>query len=40
MMAPTPMMVTATFSGELLSTALATGSYGACEFAIELQSRK
>ena len=31
---------TATFNGEFLSTALATGSYDACEFAIELQSRK
>jgi hypothetical protein len=30
--------VTATFSGERLSTALATASYDACESAIDLRS--
>ena len=45
MVAHTPMMVartltgvTATFSGERLSTALATASYDECESAIELRS--
>jgi hypothetical protein len=38
MVARTLTVVAATFSGERLSTALATASYDACEFAIELRS--
>jgi hypothetical protein len=38
MVARTLMMVAATFSGKLLSTALATASYDECESAIELRS--
>ena len=38
MVAHTLMVVTATFSGEHLLTALATVSYDACEFAVKLRS--
>ena len=38
MVARTLMVVAATFSGKLLSTALATASYDASESAIELRS--
>lgn len=38
--ARTPMAAAVISNGTLLSTALDTGSYDACEFAIELQSRK